>query len=136
MLRKNTAKIFGAQVLGYDGVEKRIDVIATVIRLGGTVSDLTELELCYAPPFSSAKDTVYMAGYVAENVLAGRMHEMTFEEFEDYNMDNAILVGVRTEMEFNNGHVEGAVNIPVDDLRNRLNELDKNKEIIEYCQVG
>lgn len=129
-------KILGAQALGYDGVEKRIDVIATVIRLGGTVSDLTELELCYAPPFSSAKDPVNMAGFVAENVLAGRMHPMTFGELEDYNMDNSVLVDVRTEMEFNNGHIEGAVNIPVDDLRNRLNELDKNKEIVEYCQVG
>lgn len=129
-------KILGAQALGYDGVEKRIDVIATVIRLGGTVSDLTELELCYAPPFSSAKDPVNMAGFVAENVLAGKMHPMTFEELEGYNMDNSILVDVRTEMEFNNGHLEGAVNIPVDDLRERLKELDKSKEIIEYCQVG
>jgi CoA-disulfide reductase len=129
-------KILGAQALGYDGVEKRIDVIATVIRLGGTVSDLTELELSYAPPFSSAKDPVNMAGFVAENVLAGRMHPMTFEDLEGYNMDNAILVDVRTEMEFSNGHVEGAINIPVDDLRERLKELDKNKEIIEYCQVG
>lgn len=129
-------KILGAQALGYDGVEKRIDVIATVIRLGGTVSDLTELELCYAPPFSSAKDPVNMAGFVAENVLAGKMHSMTFEELEGYNMDNSILVDVRTEIEFNNGHLEGAVNIPVDDLRERLKELDKNKEIIEYCQVG
>lgn len=129
-------KILGAQALGYEGVEKRIDVIATVIRLGGTVSDLTELELCYAPPFSSAKDPVNMAGFVAENVLAGRMNAMTFEDFEGYNMDNSILVDVRTEMEFNNGHIEGAINIPLDDLRNRLRELDKNKEIIEYCQVG
>jgi CoA-disulfide reductase len=129
-------KILGAQALGYDGVEKRIDVIATVIRLGGTVNDLTELELCYAPPFSSAKDPVNMAGFVAENVLAGRTHTMTFEELEGYDMDNSILVDVRTEMEFNNGHVEGAVNIPVDELRSRLGELDKNKEIIEYCQVG
>jgi CoA-disulfide reductase len=129
-------KILGAQALGYDGVEKRIDVIATVIRLGGTVNDLTELELCYAPPFSSAKDPVNMAGFVAENVLAGRMHPMTFEDLESYDMDNAVLLDVRTEMEFNNGHVEGAVNIPVDDLRERLKELDKSKEIIEYCQVG
>lgn len=129
-------KILGAQALGYDGVEKRIDVIATTMRLGGTVYDLTELELCYAPPFSSAKDPVNMAGFVAENVLQGRMEPMTFEALEDYDKENSILLDVRTEMEYNNGHIEGAVNIPVDDLRNKLGELDKNKEILEYCQVG
>jgi CoA-disulfide reductase len=129
-------KILGAQALGYDGVEKRIDVIATVIRLGGTVQDLTELELSYAPPFSSAKDPVNMAGFVAENVLTGRTHTMTFDDLEGYDMNNTILLDVRTEMEFNNGHLEGAVNIPVDSLRERLGELNRNKEIIEYCQVG
>jgi CoA-disulfide reductase len=129
-------RILGAQALGYDGVEKRIDVIATVMRLGGKVYDLTELELCYAPPFSSAKDPVNMAGFVAENVLQERMEPMTYEALEDYDKENSILLDVRTEMEYNNGHIEGAVNIPVDELRERLDELDKNKEILEYCQVG
>lgn len=129
-------KILGAQGVGYDGVDKRIDVLATVIRLGGTVSDLTELELSYAPPFSSAKDPVNMAGYVAENVLAERMEVLTTEQFMAYDKQNATILDVRTEMEYNNGHIEGAINIPVDSLRDRLGELDKSKEILEYCQVG
>jgi len=129
-------QILGAQSVGVDGVDKRIDVIATVIRLGGTVTDLTELELCYAPPFSSAKDPVNMAGYVAQNVLAGRVETMTVEQYMNYDYENTILLDVRTESEFKNGHFEGALNIPVDSLRGRLGELDKNQEILEYCQVG
>ncbi|MDR3602456.1 MAG: CoA-disulfide reductase [Desulfosporosinus sp.] len=129
-------KILGAQGFGYAGVDKRIDVIATVIRLGGTVTDLTELELCYAPPFSSAKDPVNMAGYVAENVLAGRVEVITAEEVSAYDKANALLLDVRTDDEFNNGHLEGAVNIPVDSLRERMGELDKSKEIFGYCQIG
>ena len=129
-------KILGAQGVGYDGVDKRIDVIATVIRLHGTVTDLTELELSYAPPFSSAKDPVNMAGYVAENVLAGRMDVLTADEFMAYDKENIKIVDVRTKIEYNNGHLEGAINIPVDSLRERMVELDKNKEVLEYCQVG
>jgi NADPH-dependent 2,4-dienoyl-CoA reductase/sulfur reductase-like enzyme/rhodanese-related sulfurtransferase/TusA-related sulfurtransferase len=129
-------KILGAQSIGYDGVDKRIDVIATVMRLGGTVSDLTELELAYAPPFSSAKDPVNMAGFVAENVITGKMDVITPEEFLNYNKSSTLLLDVRSEIEFNNGHLEGALNIPVDNLRDRLKELPKDKEIIEYCQVG
>ena len=128
--------ILGAQGVGYDGVDKRIDIIATVIRLGGTVTDLTELELSYAPPFSSAKDPVNMAGYVAQNVLAGRMDVLTSDQFMAYDKKNTTLVDVRTEIEFNNGHIEGSINIPVDSIRERIGELDKNKEILEYCQVG
>lgn len=129
-------KIFGAQGVGSDGVDKRIDVIATVIRLGGTVTDLTELELCYAPPYSSAKDPVNMAGYVAENVLAGRVDDLSIEEFMNYDRKNTVLLDVRTEKEYNNGHLEGALHIPVDSLRVRLGELDKSKEILGYCQIG
>ncbi|MCB2293499.1 CoA-disulfide reductase [Clostridium algoriphilum] len=129
-------KILGAQGVGYDGVDKRIDVIATVIRLGGTVTDLTELELCYAPPYSSAKDPVNMAGYVAENLLAGRVDVLTSNQFMAYEKENTILLDVRTEIEFNNGHIKDAINIPVDDLREKIGELDKDKVILEYCQVG
>ena len=129
-------KILGAQGIGYEGVDKRIDVIATVIRLGGTVEDLTELELAYAPPFSSAKDPVNMAGYVAQNVLAGRSHLVTWDEVEELDPNDSILLDVRSEMEYENGHIPGAINIPVDDLRERLSELDPEKEIIEYCAVG
>ena len=136
LIFNDEGKILGAQGVGSEGVDKRIDVLATAIRFGGTVTDLTELELCYAPPFSSAKDPVNMAGYVAQNVLAGRMDVLTTEQFMAYDKENAIVLDVRTEKEFNNGHIEGAINIPVDSLRERIGELDKNKEILEYCQVG
>jgi len=129
-------KILGAQGVGNDGVDKRIDVIATVIRLGGSVTDLTELELCYAPPYSSAKDPVNMAGFVAENVLAGRVDDISIEQFMEHDRKNTILLDVRTETEYKGGHLEGALNIPVDSLRARLGELDKSKEILDYCQIG
>jgi peroxiredoxin family protein/TusA-related sulfurtransferase/rhodanese-related sulfurtransferase len=129
-------KVLGAQGIGYDGVDKRIDVIATVIRLNGTVEDLTELELSYAPPFSSAKDPVNMAGFVAQNYLAGRSKVATWEEIGRMNREEYLLLDVRTEEEFQNGHVEGAINIPVDSLRERLSELDPKQQIVEYCQVG
>ena len=129
-------KVLGAQGMGYDGVDKRIDVLATVIRLGGTIKDLTELELSYAPPFSSAKDPVNMAGFVAQNILSGRSKMLTWDQVAKLDKEEYILVDVRTEVEFLNGHVEGAINIPVDTLRERLGELDPGKKIIEYCQVG
>jgi len=129
-------RILGAQAIGYDGVDKRIDVIAAVIRLNGTVNDLAELELSYAPPFSSAKDPVNMAGFAAQNVLAGNTHVLALKDLDQLNNEDFILVDVRTDEEFNNGHIKGAINIPVDSLRERLNELDKNKTIVEYCQVG
>ncbi|MBP1755730.1 MAG: NAD(FAD)-dependent dehydrogenase, partial [Firmicutes bacterium] len=128
--------VLGAQGVGFDGVDKRIDVIATVIRLGGTVEDLTELELSYAPPFSSAKDPVNMAGFVAQNVLEGRSHIVTWNDIKTLKPEEYILVDVRSEEEYLNGHVDGALNIPVDGLRDRLSELDQNKTIVEYCQVG
>jgi len=129
-------RVLGAQGIGYDGVDKRIDVIAATIRLNGTVEDLAELELSYAPPFSSAKDPVNMAGFVAQNVLAGRTHVVAWKDIENYSSEEYMLLDVRTDEEFENGHLEGAVNIPVDSLRERFNELDKNKTIVEYCQVG
>ncbi|MEL1134776.1 FAD-dependent oxidoreductase [Desulfitobacterium sp. THU1] len=128
-------KILGAQGIGKDGVDKRIDVIATVIRLNGTVDDLTELELAYAPPFSSAKDPVNMAGFVAQNNLNKGAHNMTWQELEELKEEH-LLLDVRTKGEFARGHVAGAVNIPVDDLRERYLELDPQKPIVVYCQVG
>lgn len=136
LIFSDEGKIFGAQGIGFEGVDKRIDVIATTIRLGGTVDDLAELELCYAPPYSSAKDPVNMAGFVAQNTLAGITHVVTWKDIDELHKDDYILVDVRTEDEYVYGHVEGAVNIPVDSLRERLNELDKDKTIVEYCQVG
>lgn len=136
LLFNEEGTILGAQAVGSEGVDKRIDVIATVMRLHGTIYDLTELELCYAPPFSSAKDPVNMAGFVAENVINGRMDVISPEQYLESNNGDALLLDVRTVAEFEKGHIEGALNIPVDSLRERIGELDKDKEIIEYCQVG
>jgi NADPH-dependent 2,4-dienoyl-CoA reductase/sulfur reductase-like enzyme/peroxiredoxin family protein/rhodanese-related sulfurtransferase/TusA-related sulfurtransferase len=136
LLFDEQGRVLGAQGIGYDGVDKRIDVIAAVIRMKGTVSDLTELELAYAPPYSSAKDPVNMAGYAAQNVIEGRSHIITWEEVKQKEKEDYLLLDVRSEIEFNNGHIKGAVNIPLDSLRERLGELDKEKEIVVYCQVG
>ncbi len=131
----HNGKVLGAQGIGTDGVDKRIDVIATVIGLNGTVEDLTQVELAYAPPYSSAKDPVNMAGFVAENVLNGNAHNITWQDLpkiaEDY-----VLVDVRTSNEYARGHVEGAINIPLDELRNRLGELDREKLLVLYCEFG
>lgn len=129
-------KVLGAQSVGYAGVDKRIDVIAAVIRMGGTVDDLAGLELSYAPPFSSAKDPVNLAGFVAQNVLSGRSHLITWNDLEKMNRNDYVLVDVRSADEYQNGHVEGALNIPVDELRDKLALLDKSKAIVVYCQVG
>ncbi len=128
--------VLGAQAVGHDGVDKRIDDIATTIRFRGTVSDLSELELAYAPPYSSAKDPVNMAGYTAENVLTGRTAVFVPKELETRNEASTLLVDVRSEIEHANGHIPNSLNIPVDDLRGRLSELDPSKEIWVYCQVG
>lgn len=128
--------ILGAQAVGKSGVDKRLDVIATAIRFKGSVADLTELELTYAPPYSSAKDPVNMAGYAAENVLTGRTHVFLPRELEGRDEDHTLLVDVRTEAEHARGHIPGSINIPVDELRERLSELDASKEIWVYCQVG
>ncbi len=129
-------KVLGAQAFGREGVDKRIDVIATVIRLNGSIYDLTELELSYAPPFSSAKDPVNMIGYMAENFLSGKTDIITINDIDHFDADKAQLVDVRSNTEHKNGHIPGSIHIPVDELRQRLNELDKNKEIWAYCAVG
>ncbi|MBR5559696.1 MAG: FAD-dependent oxidoreductase [Oscillospiraceae bacterium] len=128
--------ILGCQMVGRSGVDKRVDVIATVMRLGGNVRDLPELELAYAPPFASAKDPVNMLGYIATNVLDGTSKLVDWEYALNRDPETTILLDVRTPQEYAAGHVEGAINIPVDDLRERLDELDPDKEIIEYCKVG
>lgn len=128
-------KVLGAQNVGYDGVEKRIDVIATAIRFGGTVYDLTELELAYAPPYSSAKDPVNMAGFVGENILKGITKPFQWHEFENLSSD-VVILDVRTPLEREMGYIENSINIPVDDLRDRMIELDKSKKIVVYCAVG
>ena len=129
-------KVFGAQAVGQDGVDKRMDVLATVIRLGGTVYDLQDLELCYAPPYSSAKDPVNMLGFTAANLLNGDMKDFYCEDLAGLDLDKVFLLDCRTPAEFAMGTIPGAVNIPLDELRNRLEELPKDKPVYEFCQVG
>ncbi len=128
-------KVLGAQIVGRDGVDKRMDVLASAIRAGMDVFDLQELELAYAPPFSSAKDPVNMAGYVAGNVVEGRMIPFYVEDLANLP-ENAFLLDVRTPGEFAHGTIPGAVNIPVDVLRQRLSEVPKDKEVHIFCAVG
>ncbi len=127
--------VLGGQIVGYEGVDKRIDQIATAVRHHFSVYDLQELELAYAPPFSSAKDPVNMAGYTASNVLEGAFHPFYIEDLADLPED-AQLVDVRTPGEYANGTIRHAVNIPVDNLRSRIGELDKNKKVYIFCQIG
>ena len=129
-------KVFGAQAVGQDGVDKRMDVLATVIRLGGTVYDLQDLELCYAPPYSAAKDPVNMLGFTAANLLNGDMKDFYCEDLAGLDLDKVFLLDCRTPAEFAMGTIPGAVNIPLDELRNRLEELPKDKPVYEFCQVG
>jgi NADPH-dependent 2,4-dienoyl-CoA reductase/sulfur reductase-like enzyme/peroxiredoxin family protein/TusA-related sulfurtransferase/rhodanese-related sulfurtransferase len=129
-------KILGGQAFGYVGVDKRIDDIAVTMRLGGTIYDLAELELAYAPPYSSAKDPVNMAGFVAENVLAGRHEVILPEDIDNRDKNKTQLVDVRAELVYSNGNIESSINIPSVNIRARMNELDKSKEILVYCQVG
>lgn len=129
-------KILGAQAVGFDGVDKRIDVLATALRLGGTVYDLEELELCYAPPYSSAKDPVNMLGFTAANILRGNMKVFHYDEVDALDRKKITLLDVRTAEEVNAGTLEGAVNIPVDELRGRMNDLPKDKPVYVFCQVG
>lgn len=129
-------KVIGAQAVGEVGVEKRIDVIATAIRFGATIDDLMELELAYAPPYSSAKDPVNMAAYVGNNILVGKMTPIRTNEIKDVSLETSLILDVRSPEEVSEGAIEGCINIPVDDLRARIGELPKDKEIIVYCAVG
>lgn len=131
-----TGKLYGAQCVGYDGVDKRIDQIALLIKQGGTVYDLIRLEHAYAPPFSSAKDPIAIAGYVASNIISGAMPAITWRDLLATDRSSVMLLDVRTAEEFSFGSLPGAVNIPLDDLRERMQELPKDKEIIVFCAVG
>ncbi len=129
--------ILGAQGVGEQGVDKRIDIIATAIKANMKIQDLQDIEITYAPSFNSAKDPVNIVGYAAENMLKGDLHTLNYDQLEDYvKKHNAILVDVRTPLEFIEGHIESAVNIPVDNLRDTINSLDKNRKYLIYCQVG
>ena len=134
---KATYKILGAQIVGYDGVDKRIDVIATAIRAGMKADELKDLDLAYAPPYSSAKDPVNMAGFVAENIKNGIVKQFYYEDVPSLReRKDVILLDTRTPFEYMRGRADGFVNVPLDDLRERLGELDKSKKIYVMCQSG
>ena len=133
---KKDGKILGAQAVGGPGTEKRIDILSTVIYFGGTVYDLQDLELCYAPPFSCARDCVNMAGFVASNVHSGEVKLCQWNETEKLKSNGGIIVDVRPPESFEEGHIEGSINIPLGQLRSRLDELPKDKQICVHCQVG
>ncbi len=130
-------RILGAQAVGASGVDKRIDVIAVAIRAGMDADGLADLDLAYAPPYSSAKDPVNMAGFMIQNILEGRVEQVRWAEaLEAARSDGAVLVDVRTDAEFARGHVEGALHIPVDELRARMGELPRGRRLLVSCQSG
>ena len=129
-------RLYGAQIVGYDGVDKRIDQYALATKNGATVEDLTRLEHAYAPPFSSAKDPVAISGYVAGNILSGKMTPLYWRELQQADLSKVTLVDVRTTDEASLGSIPGAVNIPLDDLRERMNEIPTDRPVYLFCGVG
>jgi len=137
IFEKGSGKILGAQIVGFDGVDKRCDVLATAIRAGMTAFDLTQLELCYAPPYSSAKDPVNMAGYAIENVLAGKVKNFHWNEVDALPRNGSVtLLDVRNPQEFTRGCIDGFINIPLDNLRERIGELDSSRPVYVNCHSG
>ncbi|MBQ6810826.1 MAG: FAD-dependent oxidoreductase [Firmicutes bacterium] len=134
---KKTLKILGAQIVGFDGVDKRMDVLATAIRFGAKITDLAELELCYAPPFGSAKDPINMLGFVAENVVTGKMKQFFWHDVETLPRDGSVtLLDTRTPMEVSRGKIDGFFNIPLDSLRENLDKIPKGKPVYVHCHSG
>ena len=137
VFERGTYRLLGAQIVGCEGVDKRIDVLATAIRCGMKATDLKELDLAYAPPYSSAKDPVNMAGFMIENIAAGVLKQWHLEDAATLPRDGSVtLLDTRTAEEFACGHIGGFVNIPVDELRERLGELDRSRPVYVICQSG
>ena len=137
LYERKTQKILGAAIAGYEGVDKRIDVIATALRAGLKATELHDLDLAYAPPYSSAKDPVNMAGFIADNIEKGLVKQFYYEDIPALRQRNdVVLLDTRTPREYAFAHAEKFVNIPLDELRLRLNELDKEKKIYVMCQSG
>ena len=137
IFEKSTCRLLGAQIIGYEGVDKRIDVLAAAIHAGLTATRLKDLDLAYAPPYSSAKDPVNMAGFMIENIANGLLKQFHLEQLSSLPTDGSItLLDVRTTQEYAGGHVEGFYNIPVDELRERLTEIDPHKPVYVICQSG
>jgi len=131
-----TGKILGAQAIGKGDAVKRVDVIATVIKFGGTLDDLRDLELCYAPPFSTAKDVVNYAGYVGSNLLNGDFKQINIDSVRGLVESGAHIVDVRERYEYEGGHIKGALNIPLSEFRNRISEIPKDKPVYLHCRTG
>ena len=137
VFEKATYRLLGAQIVGYEGVDKRIDVLATAIRAGMKATELKDLELAYAPPYSSAKDPVNMAGFMVDNIARGLLRQWHLADADSLPRDGSVtLLDTRTPGEYSAGHSEGFINIPVDDLRERLHELDRTKPVYVICQSG
>ena len=137
LYEKESLRLLGAQIVGGDGVDKRIDVLATAIRAKMTALELTELDLSYAPPYSSAKDPVNMAGFMIEDLESGKVRQFHWSDVESFPRDGSVtLLDVRTEGEYRRGHLNGFRNIPLDDLREHLDELDRGKSVYVNCQTG
>ena len=137
LYEKESLRLLGAQIVGGEGVDKRIDVLATAIRAKMTALELTELDLSYAPPYSSAKDPVNMAGFMIEDLESGKVRQFHWNDVEDLPRDgSAMLLDVRTEGEYRRGHLNGFRNIPLDDLREHLDELERDKPVYVNCQTG
>ena len=137
IFEKNTLRLLGAQIIGYDGVDKRIDVLATAMQAGLKASDLKDLDLAYAPPYSSAKDPVNIVGFMIENIVNGKMKQFHWDEIEELiRYKDVNLLDTRTIQEYERGHIDGFINIPVDDLRERYHELDLSKKTYVICQSG
>ena len=137
VFEKETYRLLGAQIVGYEGVDKRIDVLATAIHAGMKATELKDLDLAYAPPYSSAKDPVNMAGFMIDNISKGTLKQWHLEEVDLLPRDGSVtLLDVRTIREYGNGHIEGFKNIPVDELRERLDEIEKDKPVYVICQSG
>ena len=128
--------LYGAQIIGNNGVDKRIDILSAVIQRSGNIYELTEFEHAYAPPFSSAKDPVNIAGFVADNILQSKLKIVPWTKIYELNFENDLLIDVRSAEEFSQGHIDGAINISVDEIRNRLTEIPEDKNIYIYCQIG
>lgn len=137
VFEKATFRLLGAQIVGYDGVDKRIDVLATAIHAGLKATQLKDLELAYAPPYSSAKDPVNMAGFMIDNIANGTVKQFHVEQVAHLPRDGSVtLLDTRTVGEYRHGHIDGFVNIPVDELRERLLEIPKDKPVYVICQSG
>lgn len=136
LFEKNTGRLLGAQMVGIEGVDKRMDVFSTAMRANMTIADLKDLELTYSPIYSSAKDPLNMAGFLGENVMNGIVKQFLIEDIPSLREQGALIIDTRTKPEYDNGHIDGAIHMEVDKLRETISELDSSKPVYLYCQVG